>query len=272
MAAVSWNAAWRAWFEESMAHEHGLRPVHAKYPERITEKVTQTKLPGITAENAFSYAIDIGCVEPEHPYVRDFLAWTIQMSEAMLGDTPRWVTQWTVLMHAKRRLVRAVLALAHGMRDNAEPDAALLKATRDDAMTAFDEATGENWDEGAQSDYLGSIQLCLMEGEVTIAAQMLRCNRRFAPTQEWYDWLAGLVANIAASGNGRLTDAAAIQAFDGLFDLVREPRYKSRRGKGQYMVISRSFLRLQLAILRHKYIEDGPVAGCWGQILQSIAA
>jgi hypothetical protein len=33
MAAVSWHAAWRAWFEERMAHEHGLRPVHAKYPQ-----------------------------------------------------------------------------------------------------------------------------------------------------------------------------------------------------------------------------------------------
>ena len=261
MAAVSWHAAWRAWFEESMAHEHGLRPLHAKYPERFTERVTQTKLPGSTAEYAFAYAIDIGCVEPEHPYVRDFLAWTIEMGEEMLGDTPRWETQWTVLMHAKRRLLSAVLALAYGMRDNAEPDAALLKASRDDAMAAFEEATGGNWDEGAQSGYLSSIQLCLIEGEVAIAAQMLRCKRRFAPTQEWYDWLAGLVDNIEASGNGHLTDAAAIQAFDGLFDLVRDPKYKSRKEKGQHMLISRLFLRLQLAILRHKYIDGGPVAG-----------
>ena len=29
--------------------------------------------------NIPSLWLDIGCVEPEHPYVRDFLAWTIQM-------------------------------------------------------------------------------------------------------------------------------------------------------------------------------------------------
>ena len=66
--------------------------------------------------------------------------------------------------------------------------------------------------------------------------------------------------------------AAAIQAFDGLFYLVRDPKYKSRKGKGQHMLISRPFLRLQLAILWHKYIDGGPVAGYWRQILQSIAA
>ncbi len=65
--------------------------------------------------------------------------------------------------------IRAVLALGYGMRDNAEPDAALLNASRDDAMTAFRD-NRKDWDDVTQSGDLSSIQLCLMEGEVAIAA------------------------------------------------------------------------------------------------------
>jgi hypothetical protein len=269
--AMSWQAAWRTSIEERMDPVLGLPAVHAEYPARNLERVTKTTMPGGTAGDAFGYAIDIGCVEPDHPYVRDFLAWTIEMGETMRGDARRWETQWAVLRHEERSLLYGILALAYAMRDDAAPDRTLLTSSRTDAMEAYKEAKGWMWAD-SQSHYLSSVQFCLIEGDVAAAVQMLKCKRRFIWTRDWYEWLVGFVGNIVAAGGGPLTSSAAISAFDELFDRVRNPKFKKSKEKGQDMLISRSLLRIHLAILRHKYIDGGPVADCWREILQSISA
>jgi hypothetical protein len=271
MTVTSWQSAWEDHFERDMAHEHGFPALHAKYPTLIAGKVRKTKLPGETASDPFGYAVEIGCVEPEHPYVRDFLTWSIEMGEVLLGDTRRWETEWAPLRYSEHSLLTGVLALAYAMRDDAVPNTALLETSRRDAVAAYDDATADMWNNGVQSYYLGSIQFCLIEGDISAAARMLRCKRRFVWAQQWHDWLAQFIANLEVS-RGRLTNSAAIEAFDELFDRVRNPRYKPGKEKGQDMLISPPLFRIQLAILRHKYVDGGPVAGCWRQILQSISA
>ena len=269
---MSWQAAWRDWFEEGMAHEHGLPALHAKYPTKIDENVTKTTLPGATAAYAFEYVIDIGCVDPDHPYVSDFLGWTIQMAEAMLANTSRWETRWAVLRPGQHSLLTGVLALAYGMRDENEPDATLLDISRQDAILAFDEARGKTWmAPNAQAEYLRSVQFCLVGGGVSSAAQMLRGKRRFGWTQHWYDLLAALIQNLEATDGQRVTQTDVISAFDKLFDTVRAPKYQRNKDKGKGMGSPRALIRLQLAIIRHKYIHGRPVAGCWRDILKSIS-
>jgi hypothetical protein len=272
MTAVSWREAWRDSIEKRMDPQLGLPAVHAAYPARNGVRVKETTMPGGTASEPLWYAVDIGCVEPEHPYVRDFLAWTIEMGETMLGDTRRWQTQWAELEYAEQHsLLTGALALAYAMRDDAAPNTELLRTSRLDGIVAYDDANSAMWNNGVQSYYLRAIQFGLIGGDIAAAAQMLRCKRRFVWTEHWHDWLARFVASLEA-GDGRLTNSADIDAFDELFDRVRNPKHKPGREKGQDMLISLPLLRLQLAVLRHKYVDGGPVAGCWRQILLSIAA
>jgi hypothetical protein len=271
MTTVTWRAAWEALLEKDMADEHRLRPLHAKYRGRIAENVAKTTLPGTTVATAFGYVVDIGCVDPDHPYVRDFLTWTIDMGEAIRGDAERWKTRWAVLGHAQRSRLNGVLALAYGLRNDSAPDPVRLKASRDDAMVAYAETKGKNWDERDQSEYLVAIQFCLIGGDVSVAREMSGVKRKFGLTRQWHDWLATFVAHIEAAANGRVTDAAVVNAFDEFFDRVRDPRFKRVKEKGKWMSVSLPLLRIQLAILRHKYIYGGAVAGCWSQILRSIA-
>src|ERR1700735_3464120 len=149
MMDVTWNAAWHDALAHRMDPVLGLPAVHANYPAENPNRVKQTKLPAATVTSAFNYAIDIGCVYPDHPYVRDFLTWAIEMGEAMLSDGERWATQWAVLGYAQRSRLNGVLALAHSLRDGNEPDPDRLIACRDDAIAAYAEAEGENWDEQA---------------------------------------------------------------------------------------------------------------------------
>ena len=271
--AVSWQAAWQDSLKERMDPKLGLPAVHAKYPTNIDENVKKTKSPGATAAYAFEYVIDIGCVDPDHPYVGDFLGWTIQMAETMLADARRWESQWAVLRPAKHSLLTGVLALAYGMREDKEPDATLLDISRQDAIQAFDEARGKTWmAPDAQAEYLRSVQFCLLGGDVSSAAQMLRGKRRFGWTQHWHDPLAAVIRNLEATDGKRVTDTDVINAFDKLFDFVRAPKYQRSKEKGETMGSPRALIRLQLATIRHKFVDGLPVAGCWRQILKSISA
>ncbi len=271
MTGITWHTAWHDSLASRMDSKLGLPAVHANYPADNPDRVKQTTLPGATVTSAFSYVIDIGCVYPDHPYVRDFLTWTIEMGEAMLSDVERWATQWAVLGRAQRSRLEGVLALACGLRDGSEPDRDRLNACRDDAVAAYAEAAGENWDERAQSDYLVAIQFCLIGGNVAGAREMLGAKRRFALTQQWHDWLAAFVRHIAVASNGRVVDAIAVDAFDEFFDRIRDPGFKPAKQKGKWMSVSLPLLRIQLAILRHKYIAGGAISGCWSRILLSIA-
>jgi hypothetical protein len=257
-----------------MEPEHGFPKVHAQYPDSLAEQVAETKAPDSTGKDPLLDAVKIGAVDPDHPYIRDFLDWSIWMSETMLADTERWETVWNVLPDAAHSLLTGVLALARAMRDDAEPDAALLATSRQDALAAYAdmEDLELDWCGGAQSDYLLSIQFALIEGDLPAATGMIACERPYPWTQHWHDWLAGLIADLHA-GSGRLTDPTAIERFDGVFDLFRNPRFKGALGDDDDKIYpSRDLLRLHLALLRWKYVDAKPFAGNWRQILLSISA
>jgi hypothetical protein len=275
MTRTSWRAEWEARFDDGMEPEHGIPKVHAQYPDDLADRVIETKMPDSTGKGPLLYAIEIGAVDPDHPYVRDFLDWSIWMSETMLADTERWETKWwKALRDSAHSLLTGVLALARAMRDDAEPDAALLATSRKDALAAYAdmEDLELDWCGGAQKDYLQSIQFALIEGDLPAATSMIACERPYPWTQHWHDWLASLIADLNA-GSGRLTDPVAIERFDRVFDLFRNPRYKGALGDDDDKIYpTRDLLRLHLALLRWKYVEGKPFAGHWRQILLSISA
>ncbi|HSY29498.1 MAG TPA: hypothetical protein VK832_18450, partial [Burkholderiaceae bacterium] len=205
-----------------------------------------------------------------HPYVRDFLCWIIEFAELALADTRRWDSQYR-RPNAARSVLYGVLALATAMRDDAALNTALLVAGRQDAMEAFKEANGADWEHVSQSEYLLSIQYCLMEGDLSAAKQMLDCKRKFIWTQQWHDWLAQFISNATLINAPPLSDANAVQEFDACFDRIRDPNFKHSKEKGKMMSGSRALLSLHLAILRHMWIEGGSLAGNWRTILTSIS-
>ena len=262
------HASWLESFESRMDPVRGIPKVLQRLygPGSVEEQIRKTFSPGATASSALEYALDVGCVAPDHPMVAHFLAWSLDFCTQVLRNDEAWRSKYA-MPDAQRSTVRGVLALSRAILENQDIDAELLAAGRQDAVAAFADAFGDHWEGISQSQYLFSVQFCLLEPDPTKATTLLDCGRGFAETRRWHDWLATLVGNLTESGTGPLTDATAIEHFDRRFDELRNPAFK----RVEDMRISRALQCVQLAALRRKWIEGAPLKGSWREVLLSIS-
>jgi hypothetical protein len=268
MSRENLHESWLAAFEARMKPVGGIPQVLQKLygPGSAKEQVRKTFSPAQVACAALEYAADVGCVAPDHPIVVEFLAWNVEFCQLVLGNEEAWQSKYA-MPNAQRSLVYGVLAFSKSILRNQELDETLLAASRQDAMVAFAEASGEHWEGISQSQYLFSIQFCLLEPDLREAMKMLNCGREFDWTIQWHGWLAKFIDSLSACGAPPLTDATAVGHFDQCFDKVRNPSFK----RNEEMKISRALLSLQLAALRRKWIDGASLKGAWGDVLVSIA-
>lgn len=226
----------------------------------------------------FNCAVEIALGEFGHPYVRKFLNWAIEGLEKALID-PRFETDdpkvrgWKVddIFPGNHGQVLVALALARAMRDDAEPDSAMLaQGAREIAQTELE--AGSYWSQ-AQSGYMRAINLLLIAGEVAEAKAMFKTRKKFAYTQQHFDWLKTFVMAIPDQSPHVLTDPAMHQHFQGKFDMYRNPAYvaPSKDDHGGNLTGSLTMLRLEIALLKQKYILGRPVAEHWKDVITHIS-
>ena len=224
-------------------------------------------------------AVDIALGDFQHLYVRKFLGWAIEGLEKASID-PRFGTDdpkvrgWKVegTFPGNHGQVLVALALARAMRDDAEPDSAMLaQGAREIAQTELLES-GTYWGE-AQSGYMRAINLLLIAGEVAEAKAMFKTRKKFAYTQQHFDWLKTFAMAIPDQPPHVLTDPAPHHHFQGKFDMYRNPAYlpPSKDDHGGNLTGSITLLRLEIALLKQKYILGQPVSGHWSDVITHIS-
>nr|WP_315466060.1 hypothetical protein [uncultured Rhodoferax sp.] len=238
--------------------------------------------------------ITIACIYPTHDYAQTFLSWANEAADRALSDIrftydpdeerakgnpdPLVNRGWKVpgIFPGNHGSTLAAACFARAMRDNSALDSAsLLLAAAEIAESALD-TTSSEWTEMPQSDYLRCIRLALIAGRVDKAQAFFKnCRRKFKFTQVHYTWLQNLCNAIetAQSGTEGILDAAVAEAFQNFFDQVRNPAIRSvgtAKG-GNAVCTSISLLRLELALIKQRYVLQRPYEGNWTAVLGLIS-
>lgn len=251
-------------------------------------------MPALGVEIDLDSAIDISCICPTHEYAQTFLAWANEAADRALSDirftydpdeelakgTPDPLANrgWKVpgIFPGNHGSTLAAACFARAMRDNsALDDASLLIAAEEIAESALD-TTSSEWTEMPQSDYLRCIRLALIAGRVDKALAFFKnCRRKFKFTQEHYSWLHDFCKGIEivqSSTEGKLAPAV-VETFQSFFDQVRNPAIRSvgSAKEGNAVCTNISILRLELALIKLRYVLQRPYEANWAVILGLIS-
>lgn len=277
---MNFKNAWRSQLEADIADKEGWRKIVEKkelkgfYGNGDWSKLSMPN--GLDRD--FLYAIEIALGDFRHPYVRKFLDWAVEGLEKALID-PRFETDdpevrgWKVdgIFPGNHGQVMVALALARAMRDNAEPDSAMLaQGAREIAQTELE--SGSYWSQG-QSGYMRAINLLLIAGEVAEAKAMFKTRKKFAYTQQHFDWLKAFVIAIPDQPPYMLMGPTGHLHFQGKFDMYRNPAYvaPSKDDYGGNLSGSITMLRLELALLKQRFVLGLPFVGQWKHIVDLIS-
>lgn len=250
-------------------------------------------MPASAVETDLDNAINIACVYPNHDYVKTFLAWANEAGDRALSDIrftydpdeerlkgnpdPLAKRGWMIpgIFPGNHGSTLAATCFARAMRDNSALDeASLLVAAEEIAQSALN-TTSSEWASytQTQSDYLRSIRLALIAGRVDKALALFKNNRRkFKATQVHHTWLFELCRAIEAA-NGAALQPAAMEAFQGFFDQVRDPQVRSVGSDkdGTTVNTNISLLRLELALIKQRHVLLLPFEGQWTEVLGLIS-
>lgn len=242
--------------------------------------------PNSMMEEDLASAIDIGVVTQIHEYFRIYLSWAVEAADRALRDVrftidPEsdgeehdielkkrgWCNEGVYPGNHGSTLAGGCFAWA--LRDNNELDTTSLLLAADEIAESAMHGGLKFWDYVAQSEYLRSVRLSLIAGDVEKAASFFKnCRRKFKFTYVHEQWLKRLIEDIQAAGDAPLSGDAE-QHFQNFFDQVRDPDAKlaSNQSDGTDLFANISILRLELAIIKQRYVLKQPIAGNWKSIL-----
>lgn len=250
-----------------------------------------TTMPATGVESDLGYAVEISCVYPTHEYAKTFLEWANEAADRALSDIrftydpdeerakgnpdPLSKRGWKIpgIFPGNHGSTLAAACFARSLRDNSELDeAALLQAAQEISESALD-TTSSEWTCMPQSDYLRCIRLSLLAGRTDKAMGFFKnIRRKFKATQQHHQWLQDLCMAIEEAKGGALSEAAVV-AFQTFFDVVRDPAIRSVGDEKDGSAVSTNItlLRLELALIKQRYILRQPIQGNWTAILGLIS-
>lgn len=300
MNKVSYSTAWHHQIDERMEIKKNRFGMAAGYPgvmKGISERggpFSEWHLlctPEGPCEHYLDYALSISWVYPTHPYVATFLAWANEAADRALSDerfnidsdaerlsgNPNWrnLRGWKIegVFPGNHGKTLTAACFSRALRDGGELDEAALLLAADEIAESALHGGAKFWDYIAQSEYLRCVRLALVAGDVNKARLFLQSTRRkFKHTLVHQQWLQTLVNAIAETQPAPLAPEAALH-FQTFYDEVRNPACKlpSNQPGGINLSANLSLLRLELAIIKQRYILAQPLAGHWQQVLGLIS-
>lgn len=241
-------------------------------------------MPESAALNYLEYAVKIACGAPNHPYQHLFLEWANQVSDRTLAD-PRFEVEarnsrngWRIpgVYPGNHGETLAVAALARAMRDDEAPDHDdLVQSANEVSQTAL-EFQGSEWNHFiTQGKYLRAIQLLLIAGELEQAKALFKTRRNFKYVKNLAEWLKSFMLALPNQAATHVADTQLAEHFDQLFDLIRDPSYdtpKPSDASGAQLGQNLMLIRLELALIKQRYVLGLPFRGQWQQIIGLISA
>lgn len=228
-------------------------------------------------------AAKIACGAWGHPYQHLFLGWANLVSDRALAD-PRFEIEATNSRDSWRTPgvypgnhgeTLAVAAIARAMRDDDAPDHDMLVQAAEEITQTSIESKGSEWDEFAQGGYLRAIQLLLIAGEVNQAKAMFKIRRGFKYVKNLAEWLKTFTLALPDHAATHVADENLTAHFDQQFDMLRDPAYKLPSGRDETGVqLGQSLMpiRLELALIKQRYVLGLPYRGQWQHIIGLISA
>lgn len=274
---MSRKEEWIAAFAKNMKPTGGYPSlIEDTQKEGIFDGWERIRAPGM-GDYWLGIAINAASGDYHHPYVQQFLNWSIALCERSLTD-PRFEIEsenqqkgWKNSSYPNRHgLTLETLAFAQAFRDNAELDETMLiQAAQEQSEYCLNVGY---WDYMEQFKYLAYAQLYLILGRMDLVQIQFKTRKKFKQVQRHYDWLTAFIAAIPA--DGVLTDSATINAFQDYFDEIRTPNYSASKDYKNGFAVSYHLpqLRLQLALMKQRFIIGHSFAGNWEQIIGHISA
>lgn len=300
MQRPSFAAAWQAQLDERMEVKKDRFGLPDGYPGIIKGVADRggrfatwhlLAMPASAVEVDLDYAINLACVYPNHPYVATFLAWANEAADRALSDerfnidsdaerlngNPNWknLRGWKTegVYPGNHGTTLAAACFARALRDNSELDSTSLMQACDEIAESALAGGSKMWDYIAQSEYLRCVRLALVADNADKAQYFLKnIRRKFKHTFVHQEWLQAL-ANAITEANGAPLGSEPASHFQEFFDQVRDPAYKlpSNQPGGINLSANLSILRLELAIIKQRYIQGQPLAGNWQSVLSLIS-
>ena len=236
-----------------------------------------------TAERFLEAAISIAIGEWQHPYRQLFLGWANESAEKALND-PRFSIEssdsrkgWKIkgVYPGNHGATLAAAALARAMSDDAVPDGDMLVQAAHEILQTALESKGPDWDDHIeQGRYVRAIQLLLIAGETAEARALFKTRRGLKRVQLLYRWLEGVVEGIPDAAPSHAATEVQSAHFSERFDLIRDPSYAPAPltdNMGGHIGQNLMLLRLELALIKYRFVLGQPYAGQWRDIVGLIA-
>lgn len=294
MSKTTFHQSWMDREKQQLEVKHGYPGIIERAKKEGGRFVTwhQLHMPSGPVERDLDSVIDIGCVFPAHPYYSVFLTWACEAADRALSD-PRFdidaeaerskgMVGWQKLIGWKTEGVYpgnhgttlAAACFARALRDGSELDLAALLLAGDEIAESSLYGGSKFWDLISESEYLRCVRLALVAGNVEKAQYFLKnIRRKFKHTFVHQEWLQALANAISAAPGAPLGEESTAH-FQAFFDQVREPACrqlpKNQTG-GINLHANLSILRLELAIIKQRYILAKPLVGNWQQVLSLIS-
>jgi hypothetical protein len=281
----SFHQKWQGVVAEQLESPRGFPGVLAYVKERGGRFANwhMMTMPASSVENDLDSAALIACGSWGHPYQHLFLSWANEAADRALAD-PRFNIEaqnsrngWrnAGIYPGNHGLTLASTALVRAMRDDAAPDSTMLTQAADEIVQTYDRDTPASmWNETAQGPYLRAVQLLVVAGEVGKAKLLLKTRRTFRRTSDHHDWLRAFILSIPDGLTEHTADDVCAAQFQGRFDLLRDPSFRPPSGSdkaGGQLGQSLMTLRLELALIKWRYVLGQPILGHWRNIIGLIA-
>jgi hypothetical protein len=272
--------AWRLFGEHMLNRHHGL-PAVVPTLDALERAIAATGMPEGTVEDALRTAIDLSCVDYQHPYRVLYGDRAVALAAEVDRRADRWGGRWKTDSGEYGRFL-VTQACARAWQQDAELDSdALRRAAEEMFRVTVEHWPGHEW--MRQSLYLEAVQCLLLAGAVDEAQARLRTRRRFGATRRYFEWMCGVVS---------AADDERLACFDELFDRARHPRFiplggcterqVEERSQGlpadfkaacrQWCYFDHGGLCLRLALLRWRWVRGRPLQGNWHPMIGQISA
>lgn len=240
-------------------------------------------LPELAVAMNYELFLEIAIGAWHHPYKTLFLQWTRESADLALAD-PRFNIQsensrngWKNpgIFPGNHGVVLAISTLAEAIERNSDPDSGKLVEAADEIKLWGFQLKAKEWNTYImQGGYLRAIQLLMIAGKTDLARSALQIRRNFKYVNAHRQWLDTILSFIPPGAPFHQATDDQKLLFDSQFDVIRNPAFTTVLPKDmsdKHLGQDLMQLRLDLAIIRQRYILGQPISGNWEMIFSSIS-
>lgn len=248
---------WRSWVESGLKGPKGFAYIIEHHPIEL-----EARQPGLRADGALRYAIEIAFAYPDHPLILAFAKRSYELAS--------WGVQVTKVAHydsleGDRYEARRCKSYTGSMLGLAGLDRQLLRGAAEDLLLYIESGPSEGgWHSGVQSECLEAATLFLLAGEIERAKALLSMKR----FKQFKPWQQGLMELAVALGSGKQVRISDVPYFEELFQQFR-PREEPEWMKG-YSLVSSHTLRLEFCLLRYLHVTHPHEPIVWTRVFEQI--